>query len=296
MAAYQAKSELGTYLFLLARLAVVSLVFGWLYFEYIGLVTTPVLALFSIGDELAKAVSGKPQLYYGVTIIDALKVFAFVLLWWRVVKVSVLLGSPFPFGIRMENGRENGGVSGRLVTMGHVGDMDVKKDGYKGRFWFGVVVRAHPSSDKIVRARLDLLIMVVLPLGWTLHVRESRLFFQKVDHEGRAKAFRLVRDGFNAKKENMPADAFRKEVVHALRPIRGFFERANFTQRIDGLNWQRFMDGDGVVTDDFGWEMSFESLGDESYKVGEITLESVEELRALAKERLHPVPSTASES
>ena len=73
-------------------------------------------------------------------VLTALKVFAGILFWWRVVKVVVLHGSPIPWGLTLASGRESGGVSGRL---GHMASIE---DG--GETWFGAVMWT-PASPKL---------------------------------------------------------------------------------------------------------------------------------------------------
>ena len=105
--------------------------------------------------------------------------------------MAAILGSPLSFGVVMGQGREYGGLNGRLVTMGHIGDPDAYRSDYGGSFWFGVVSRAHPSSDKIARNRIELL-MFVLWGEWTFVVQESRLMLRRRGHHERAKLYRGV--------------------------------------------------------------------------------------------------------
>ena len=90
--------------------------------------------------------------------------------------------------------------------------------GYKGHFWYGAVFRAHASSDKLMRSRLELLILA-LPFEYTLQVQESRIFFRKDGHESRAKKYRLVADKYAKTQEQTKPDRFRSEVVQQLRHI-----------------------------------------------------------------------------
>ncbi len=283
---------LATYCWLWVRLALVSIMALWLYFDYVDLLAKPVLSALGIADSLDAIVAEKPPFYYGVTIVTVVKFVVGILFWWRVVKVTVLLGSPFKFGVEVGNGRENDGKSGRLVTLGHIGDMNVYRQSYSGRFWFGLVARSHPGSDKIVRARVEFLVLA-LPCGRSLLIHESRFLLLKQNHGSRARTFRLVSDYYRKTTEQPSPDQFRRSMEAALKPIGEFFKKAGNVRRIDGLNWQEYSDGSGLIWDDFKYELRFEWRKDEGYKVvddgEELAVGSVEELRELAKDRLHPV-------
>ena len=214
----------------------------------------------------------------------------FVLLWWRAVKVFVLHGSPFHIGVTISEGREDNGRTGRKVHRIWIGDTNVYGSGYEGRFWYGAVFRAHSSSDKLMRSRLELLILA-LPFEYTLHVQESRIFFGKDGHETRAKKYRLVADKYAKIGEQTKPDRFRSEVVRQLRHIGQHFENENSVKRIDGFNWRYLMGGKGFITDDFNHRLSFEQLGNGKFKVselgpnrdGEKVVNGVNELRAVVK-------------
>ncbi len=123
-----------------------------------------------------------------------LQILLLILLWWRVIKVVVLHGSPVNIGLTISEGREDdSGQSGRMVHRVWIGDLNVHETEYKGQFWYGAVFRSHPSSDKLVRSRLELLLLA-LPFGCTLHVQESRVFIHKDGHQARARKYRLVWD------------------------------------------------------------------------------------------------------
>lgn len=95
----------------------------------------------------------------------------FVLIWWRVVKVTLVLGSPFPLGLKSATLRENGTENGRSVTVAFIESTDPKD------VVFGVVARSHPRSDKIVRSRIDVLLVTMF--AHTFVMRGSR--FSKLD-------------------------------------------------------------------------------------------------------------------
>ena len=287
---------LATYCWLHARIVLVSVASLWLYFSHVDLLARPILDALGMAESIETVVAELPSFYYGVTIITVLKFVIGMLFWWRAVKVAVLLGSPFKFGVTMAGGRENGGKTGRPVTLAHIGDKDVYRDGYAGKFWFGLIARSHPASDKIVRSRIEFLI-AALPFGGSLLIRESRFMLLKHDHAARGEAFRSVGDYYGNTREKMPVDQFQGDLVAAMKPISAFYAHAKDVRRIDGLNWQEFWGGSGRIWDDFGYEISFERLEEEErYKVvdgsGVTTVGSVEELRRFAKERLHPVSAS----
>ena len=174
-----------------------------------------------------------------------------------------------------------------------IGDDDVYRGNYDGQFWYGAVFRAHPSSDKLMRSRLEFLAMA-LPFGWTLSVHESRLFLQQTGHESRARRYRLVADKYGRKNESMSADRFRNEVVRHMRYIGNYFDRRSRVKRIDGLDWRFMMGGRGFVSDDFGYRISFVDLGEGKFAVSELgpdakdqkVVDSIHQLREIAKKEL----------
>ena len=133
-----------------------------------------------------------------------------VLLWWRVVKVLILHGVPFTFGMKVEAGRQdNNGTGGRLATLAYIGDKDVYANNNKVEeygFWFGVIFRAHATSDKLVRSRLQFLIFA-LPCGCSVLVHESRIFFKRMNHKDRAEMFRIWSDKYTFTKKTTLKDA-----------------------------------------------------------------------------------------
>ena len=223
---------------------------------------------------------------------QSLQIILFVLLWWRAVKVVVLHGSPFHFGMEISEGREDGGQTGRMVWRICIGDNNVYLNEYNGQFWYGAVFRAHPNSDKLARSRLELIVLA-LPFGFTLQVQESRLFIKKKDHhKGRARTFRLVADKYSKTRDHTTPDRFRTEVKRQLERIGRYFEDKRHVKRIDGLKWYSYMGGGGYVMDDFHNQVSFEYLEEENkYKVtglgpngdGEKIANSISELRAVVK-------------
>ena len=222
---------------------------------------------------------------------QVLQMILFVLLWWRAVKVIVLHGSPIPIGLVM-HGRENSGRSGRPVWRIYIGDIDAYSDNYEGRFWYGAVFRSHPSSDKIMRSRLEFLVLT-FPAGYTLIIQESRFFIKQDDHQGRARRFRLSADRYSNTRDQTTPDRFRSEVVRQLRRVGEYFEEEKRAKRIDGLRWYSYMGGGGYIMDDFNHRLKFEYLEEEKkYKVTELgpngdtekVVDSINELRAVVRD------------
>ena len=218
-----------------------------------------------------------------------LKFIAGVLFWWRIAKIVVILGSPFPFGLSLSNGRENKGLSGRPVHFSQIGS-------FGERIWFGSVLRSHPSSDKLVRCRLEFLILQ-LPFKLAFVIEESRFFLRLGYDSALMHRHYLVRAEQYMKKSTRPAsDNLLRDVVARLDKISSRISRSS--TRIDGLNWHTPNRGKWRVSDDFGHEVICSNLGGEGYSVTgldsddeeQIQVQSTDELRQLLKESLHPIP------
>ena len=168
------------------RLLVATVAALWIYFAFIDLLGEAMLALLGVPEGATAKLDGS---YLGVV----LKYLGAVLFWWRAVKVTVLLGSPFSFWVHMETSRENQGESGRPVILGAIGQTNLylfARDGtIPGPLLYGVISRSHPNSDKVVRNRLVALVMA-LPFGRSLAVEESRVRFPKMDSVQRAQEFK----------------------------------------------------------------------------------------------------------
>ena len=138
-----------------------------------------------------------------------LKWAAGILLWWRVVKVVVLHGSPFTFRRQFTSGRlkrTSGGGMG--VTLTYIGDFkflkrnfytkedEAEKPNYESHnLLFGAILRPHPRSDKLVRSRLEY-ILLALPRGLMLLVTESKLKLGRATPAQRAELFDEHADRF----------------------------------------------------------------------------------------------------
>lgn len=116
-----------------------------------------------------------------------LECFAWTLIWWRVVKVVVLHGSPCAWGRRFTSGRvKRTRGSGMGVTLTYIGafkflkrnfktqeEKDKKPDYESQNLLFAAIFRPHPRSDKLVRTRLEYL-LVTFPFGLVFLVTESK--------------------------------------------------------------------------------------------------------------------------
>ena len=143
-----------------------ALVTAGTYFVYVELleyVEDLTLWVLGLDDE------ARPDGLVGV----ALKGVAGFLFWWRVVKVTVFLGSPLSLGLGVDHLRENGAENGRPVTIAMIDDPDLRG------ILFGVVARSHPRSDKVVRSRVEAIIMA-LPFGWCFAMRGSRFDLARI--------------------------------------------------------------------------------------------------------------------
>ena len=101
----------------------------------------------------------------------------YALFWWRVVKVYVLLGSPISFGMKIVHGSRKG----RGITHVHIGTTKRKEE---RNILYGAIFRAHPNSDKLMRHRLEFLVLA-MPVRKTLVVQESRISFPTLTLEER---------------------------------------------------------------------------------------------------------------
>lgn len=110
-----------------------------------------------------------------------------VLLWWRAVKVLVLLGAPIKIGIKCDLVPSKNSRDG-IVTLTYIGNRHSHLLADQGMFWYGAAFRAHSNSDKIVRSRL-LFLVLWIPGGFTLLVNASRVSITHETHFERAQLF-----------------------------------------------------------------------------------------------------------
>ena len=166
---------------------------------------------------IARDVSATASLM-SMLIVESVAWIGGVLFCWRTVKVVVLHGSPYSPWLDTSSGREDRGVSGRVVHYSHIGDHAVHSSSFTGVFWFGVIFRAHPRSDKLVRTRLEFLI-AALPFGRALFVEEGRVRFPKLDHSERARNYTDRRGKYARMIEFMSPDRFRRDMVRYAKAI-----------------------------------------------------------------------------
>ena len=162
------------------------LIYTWLRIWLLIVTVAAIYIYLAIFDSAVAVVSQFPILFNALEVrgdswvTTSLKIVGGVLFCWRAVKVFVLHGAPLSFGMQVTAGRENNVAGGRTVTFVWIGDNALSKN-LDFEFWFGVIFRAHPTSDKLMRTRLELLI-AELPLGRSLVIGESRIFFKKQSH------------------------------------------------------------------------------------------------------------------
>ena len=152
----------------------------YIYIELIILVDG--LAL--VSPTLATVLQAKDESWMGATLL----VVGGILVWWRITKVLVLRGAPYAFGALVSFGRQDEGVSGRPVTFVHIGTYSMRRKKFVGEFLLGIVFRAHPSSDKLVRNRLQCLIFA-LPRGYVFFIAESSVRILKLGQQQRARTY-----------------------------------------------------------------------------------------------------------
>ena len=203
----------------------------WLWTLFLGITTAWVWVYLQATGIAIEAISAIPvfadiQKIKEATVIGAIAQWLTgVLVWWRIVKVFVLMGSPFPFGMRIYGGRQDNGQGGRIVAAAYIGDHEVYGNDYTGKFFYGAVFRAHPRSDKLMRSRLELLVLA-LPFGGTIIIEESRLYFARKNHQERGKVFRRVMSAYSKQAEQMPPHRFRREVIGKLDSINKAIRKA----------------------------------------------------------------------
>ena len=232
---------------------------------------------------------------------DAIFAVAGILVWWRTAKVLVLHGAPFPFGITIADGRQDQGRGGRKVACATIG---IFNDSDASNLLYFAILRAHPSSDKLMRYRLETLALA-MPFGDTLLINESRLYWRKNSSYERVKHYRQIVNRYFPKTETVSLNRFRNELVKGMKALHDRLPSTRNIKRIDGLDWTIKHDGSGTVVDDFGREIYFKKLAldlpenhsGESYRVTglgrlgteEKTVHSIADLRNLAAEDLVPV-------
>ena len=217
------------------------------------------------------------------------------LFWWRTVKVVVLHGVPLRvtgFQTIPGNTAKNADT-GRRTSSSWIGDNNAYGSNYQGQFWFGSILRAHSSSDKLMRSRLELLI-IALPAGYSFFIHESQWFLRKHTHQDRAKLWRLWRDRYANTRPSVTEDSFRRDINRHLKTLANQAEKDS--RRIDGLNWH-VIEEECTIFDDFGHKISFSREGGQfkvrlrgpaGVQIEE--LDSLDAVRKLARDVLTPLP------
>lgn len=180
-----------------------------------------------------------------------------LLLWWRTIKVLVLHGAPLSVGLVASEGRQDDGKAGRKVVCPRIGDPR-DHEGSPGLLMFAILI-AHPSSDKLMRYRLDTLCLA-MPCGRSLLIRESRIFWQKMTTLQRSSQYKGRTEPFIRRVEMTTTEMFRSTVVEGMRALRDGLPRLRQNSDDDGLHWSSYPSGDGVVMDDHGNGVRFRQI------------------------------------
>ena len=186
----------------------------------------------------------------------------------------------------------------------HVGSLDVYRASFDGEFWYGAVFRANPRSDKLIRYRLELLLLGLPFLNRTLVIEESHFYLRKQDHKERATYFRRCADRYLRRSSTMSEDRFRWELVQAMRRIKDHYVGEASRKTIDGLVWHFSLGGGGQITDYFGYGIAFTVQEDGTYEVTGLgpngddvqVVANVDELRELARKELHSVATSTDDT
>lgn len=109
-----------------------------------------------------------------------------LLIWWRIIKVIVLHGSPFPFGIKFFDVNPQN-VPAKGVTVAYIGNLTPTKNAHNCQLLYGAVFLPHARSAKLVRSRLHFFTCALL--GRTIRISKSRFSFRKVSPEVRVADF-----------------------------------------------------------------------------------------------------------
>ena len=115
----------------------------------------------------------------GSWIATSLGIVAGLLLWWRITKVLVLHGAPISWWMTFAQGTKEKGINRRAATIVFIGDsFNLTSEPGDGYLLYVAIFRPHPRSDKLIRSRLEYLI-VTLPFGLALVITESRFAFTR---------------------------------------------------------------------------------------------------------------------
>ena len=172
----KSKSYKQVYFGLWLRLVTVTAVSAWLYYEIVSFMGT-------------RYIPGIFE-YFGLEkttehwLVFVLVASLYVLFCWRAIKVVVLLGSPFRFGMDRFTGTEFKGASGRPVYLVSIGE-----ESSSSGFYFGAIFKAHQKSDKLLRSRTETIILYIPIVGSTLLFLSGNLYWEKWNHSERSVFF-----------------------------------------------------------------------------------------------------------
>ena len=199
------------------------LAYAWLWIWLVIVMAAAVYLYREIFDSTVAIISEFPILLNALEvrgdsrITTPLKYVVGSLFCWRAVKVFVLHGAPLGFWMEIVSGRQDQGSSGRMVTLAWIGDELISEE-KPGEFWFVVVFRAHPTSDKLMRTRLELL-AAALPFGLSLVVNESRIFLAKRNHQQRKNILEFAMNKYLPKSHNK--GSFERELLQEMKAVVG---------------------------------------------------------------------------
>lgn len=197
------------------------LVYTWLWIWLLIVTTASVYIYLEIIDSAEAVVSNFPNLLDVLEvrgeswITTPLKILVGGLFCWRAVKVFVLHGAPLNLGMQITSGRQENARGGRMVTLVWIGDEFISED-KPGEFWFVVVLRAHPASDKLMRTRLEVL-AAALPCGCSLVVNESRIFLSKRSHQQRKNILEFEMNKYLPKLDTK--SSFERELLQKMKAV-----------------------------------------------------------------------------
>ncbi|MDE0644795.1 MAG: hypothetical protein OXH84_00950 [Gammaproteobacteria bacterium] len=256
MKGQQSKTKLSTYGWFWIRLIVIVVASIFIYREIVGIVTH-LFPNFQFADHL-KEFRQENWILWGLTVLGG------ILFCWRVVKVFVLHSSPIAFGMQLLDGVNT--ETGRRGTIVSIEGVNVNSPTEKESkmFWYGAIFRSHRSSEKLMRSRLELLILA-FPFKLTFTVVESRWNLRKMDHAERLRIFGKQMTLYGRTKTTTTPDQFRTKALRHLESISKDINAKAW--EIDGIIWKTRWSGDGgIVRDYFGNYLEY-SLESDNYVV-----------------------------
>ena len=172
----------------------------WLYFLGVSAVTVFIAyhvyteVLLPVWDAIDSILRFRDQIdedFFAKYLNPILRVIAISLVTWRVVKVMVLIGSPIRIGIsclRPTNQSSKNLTPGRTAHVSFIGDRKRERN-RRSVCLLCIVLRQHQRSDKLLRYRLETMI-VALPFRYTLIIDNSSFFLKRASEPN---VFRISR-------------------------------------------------------------------------------------------------------